>query len=92
VTRSDVLSVYSRPDAQIQQEITQDLILGTFLCDPVKFTVTVKDGIVTIEGSPETTVIGHDIIDAARHAEGVVAVRDRLSYPPEPPYGTNALT
>jgi CBS-domain-containing membrane protein len=84
VTRSDVLSVYSRPDAQIQQEITQDLIIDTFLCGPGRFTVTVKNGIVTIEGTPETTVVGHDIIDAVRHAEGVVAVRDRLSYPADP--------
>ena len=50
VTRSDVLSVYSRPDAEIQHEISQDLILGTFLSDPGGFKVTVKDGIVTIEG------------------------------------------
>jgi len=86
VTRSDVLSVYSRPDADIQREITQDLILCTFLCDPGRFTVTVKDGIVTIEGTPETASIGYDIIDAIRHMEGVVAVRDRLSYPPNPEY------
>src|SRR5487761_841811 len=81
VTRSDVLSVYSRPDADMQHQVTQELILGTFLCDPGRFTVTVKDGIVTIEGTPETTTVGQDIIDAVRHMEGVVAVRDRLSYP-----------
>jgi CBS domain-containing protein len=85
VTRSDVLSVYSRPDAEIQHEISQGLILGTFLSDPDGFKVTVKDGIVTIEGEPESTGVGHDIIDAARHMEGVVAVRDRLSYPSDPP-------
>jgi len=86
VTRSDVLSVYSRPDAQIQQAIAQDLILGTFLCDPAKFTVTVKDGVVTIEGTPENATVGRDIVNDARHVEGVVAVRDRLSYPPPEPY------
>jgi CBS domain-containing protein len=91
VTRSDVLSVYSRPDAAIQRQITQDLILGTFLCNPAGFTVTVKDGIVTIEGKPETAFTGHDIIDAARHVEGVVAVRDRLSYPAEQPHHPSAL-
>ena len=73
-----MLSVYDRPDAEIKHQVTQDLILGTFLCDPYLFTVTVKDGIVTIEGTPETTAVGHDIIDAVRHMEGVVAVRDRL--------------
>jgi CBS-domain-containing membrane protein len=82
VSRADLLSVYSRPDADIRHEITQDLILETYLCDPAHFTVTVKDGIVTIEGAPETTAVGRDIIGSARHVEGVVAVRDRLTYPP----------
>ncbi len=83
VTRADVLSVYSRPDADIEQEVFQDLIVGVFESDPARFTVTVKDGIVTIGGAPETALVGRDIVDAARHVEGVVAVRDRLSYPPD---------
>jgi CBS domain-containing protein len=92
VTRSDVLSVYSRPDAEIQRDITQDLILGKLRCDPAAVTVTVKDGIVTIEGTPETAVVGHDLINDARHVEGVVAVRDRLSYPADPPHHPGALS
>jgi CBS domain-containing protein len=91
VTRSDVLSVYDRPDAAIRHEITEDLILGKFLCDPARFTITVRDGIVTIEGTPETAPVGRDIIHAARHVEGVVAVRDRLSYPPDSPARPSAL-
>jgi CBS domain-containing protein len=86
VSRSDVLSVYRRPDAAIAHEITENLILGAFRCDPVRFDVTVKDGVVTVGGTPETALTGHDIIDAIRHTEGVVAVRDRLSYPPSEPY------
>jgi len=92
VTRSDVLSVYSRPDAEIQQAVVQDLILGTYQFDPDRFTVTVKDGIVTIEGTPETTPAGLDIIGAVRHMEGVVAVRDRLSYPSATPHGSQVVT
>ena len=84
VTRADVLSVYGRADADIQHEIIQDLIQGTFRCDPARFTVTVADGVVTIEGAPETDQAGRDIIGAARHVEGVVAVRDQLSYPEIP--------
>jgi CBS domain-containing protein len=82
VSRTDVLSIYSRPDADIRHEITEGIILDTLLCDPSKFTVTVKDGIVTLEGMPETAAVGHDLIEETRHVEGVVAVRDRLSYPP----------
>jgi CBS-domain-containing membrane protein len=82
VSRSDVLSVYSKPDAEIRDQVTSDLIRGTFLSDPAAVTVTVKDGIVTVSGTPETTQAGHGIVVAVRHMEGVVAVRDRLSYPP----------
>ena len=57
-----------------------------FLCDPDRLTVTVRDGIVTIQGTPESTVVGRDIIEAAGHVEGVVAVRDRLSYLQDAPY------
>ena len=78
--------MYGRPDTEIQHRVTQDLIVDTLLCDPGKFTVTVKDGIVTIEGAPETTNVGLDIISAIRHMEGVVAVRDRLNYPADPPH------
>jgi CBS domain-containing protein len=91
VTRSDVLSVYRRPDAEIQRAIAEDLILDTFLCDPARFSVTVKDGVVTIEGTPESASVGRDIIGAARHVEGVVAVRDRLSYPHDAPDGFGPL-
>jgi CBS-domain-containing membrane protein len=91
VSRADVLSVYSRSDAEIRQEITQDLILGLLLCDPDRFTVTVKDGVVTIDGIPESTAVGRDIIEAARHIEGVVAVRDRLSYLQDTPYRPRIL-
>ena len=82
VSRADVLSVYSRPDADIRHEITEGIILDTLLCDPSRFTVTVTAGIVTLEGMPETATVGHDLIEETRHVEGVVAVRDRLSYPP----------
>jgi hypothetical protein len=40
--------------------------------------------VVTVEGKPENVSVGRDMIEEIRHVEGVVAVRDRLSYPPEP--------
>jgi CBS-domain-containing membrane protein len=82
VSRADVLSVYSRPDDDIQADITE-VIVGTLLTDPARFTITVKDGIVTATGIPENASVGHDMIAEIRHIEGVVTVRDRLSYPPD---------
>ncbi len=82
ISRADVLAVYSRPDADIQAEIRGEVIPHGFLADPARFTVTVQDGIVTLEGTPETSAQGHDIVRQVRHVQGVVAVRDELAYPP----------
>jgi CBS domain-containing protein len=64
----------------IHEEIT-GTILGEFLMDPRRFSVTVNDGIVTLQGEPETADLGHQIVRTIRHIQGVVAVRDRLTYP-----------
>jgi len=83
VSRADVLSVYSRPDADIRHDIIENVIIGTVLTDPARFTVTVRDGMVTVEGKPENASVGRDMVEEIRHVEGVVTVRDRLIYPPE---------
>jgi CBS-domain-containing membrane protein len=82
VSRADVLSVFDRTDAAICHEITQDVLLREFLADPHAFQVTAVDGIVTVAGRPETNEAGHRIVWRIRHVPGVVAVRDRLNYPP----------
>ena len=81
VTRTDLLAVYNRSDEEIREEILDHVILHEFLEDPRQFAVTVQDGVVTLEGSPETIALGHDIVRKVRHVAGVVTVRDRLSYP-----------
>jgi CBS-domain-containing membrane protein len=82
VSRADVLAVFDRTDAGIRKEITDEVLLGEFGVDPQAFSVTVKDGIVTLAGRPETDATGHEIVRRIRHLQGVVAVRDRLDYPP----------
>jgi CBS-domain-containing membrane protein len=82
ISRADVLSVFDRTDSAIAREITHDVILGGFLMEPSAIQVTVVDGIVTLAGRPETNETGHEIVQRVRHVQGVVAVRDRLAYPP----------
>ncbi len=82
IGRADVLSVFDRTDAQIRNEIMTDVLHEEFLIDPKAFKVRVKDGVVTLEGQAGTAVLGHEITRRVRHVQGVVAVRDRLSYPP----------
>jgi len=82
ISRADVLAVFDRTDSALAHEINHDVILGEFLVDPARVQVTVADGIVTLAGRPETSDTGHEIVRRVRHVPGVVAVRDRLDYPP----------
>jgi len=83
ISRADVLSVFDRTDEEIRAEIADEVIAHEFLQDQRRFTVTVRAGVVTLEGSPEAATQGRDILRKIRHVQGVVAVRDRLSYPPD---------
>ena len=83
VSRMDVLSVYERPDGQIRGEVATGVIAGRFRLDPLTFEVTVRSGIVTITGQVESRAVALGLLGAVRDVEGVVAVRDRLSYPPD---------
>jgi CBS domain-containing protein len=82
VSRADLLTVFDRTDEEIRAEIVNDVILRELLIDPAVFVVTVADGVVTIQGNPDTTDLGHSLVTRIRHIQGVVAVRDKLAYPP----------
>jgi CBS domain-containing protein len=85
VSRADVLAVYDRPDVEIGEEIRNDIAVSESLTDAGKLDVSVSNGVVTLTGRPRTCRGGHDIVRRARHVHGVVAVRDRLDYPPPGP-------
>lgn len=85
VSRVDLLGVFDRPDSQIRAAVRKDIIAQDFALDPDAFDVQVSSGIVTITGQVETQAVAQHLLDAIRHAEGVVAVRSRLRFPlPDP--------
>jgi CBS domain-containing protein len=79
VSRADVLSVYERPDADILDEVRMVIMASEFELDPADFQVTVTSGIVTITGAIDDQDNALELVARIRHAEGVVAVRDRLA-------------
>jgi CBS domain-containing protein len=89
ISRADLLSVYSRDDEGIRDEVTADVALSTTRSDAIG--VSVRDGIVTLTGTAETSEAAHEIIRGVKHIEGVVSVRDRLSYPPPGPGNVDVL-
>jgi CBS domain-containing protein len=84
VTRSDVLSVFERSDADIWDEVIKVLVDEEFALDPGSFDITVRSGVVTLGGLIEQRETALKLLGRIRNTEGVVGVRDRLSYPPEP--------
>jgi osmotically-inducible protein OsmY len=81
VSRIDVLSVFTRPDAQIRKDVLHQVIAGNFALDPATFEVRVTSGIVTIIGQADSYNLARQLTDTVRHVDGVVDVRDRLIYP-----------
>jgi len=81
VSRADVLSVFERPDGEIRDEVVKGIIVAEFGLDPELLAVTVRSGVVTVTGSVDRRADALGLLGAIRHAEGVVGVRDRLSYP-----------
>src|SRR5690242_20102099 len=82
ISRTDVLAVFDRTDAEIREEIMSQVITGR--SEPSWYSVIVKDGVVTLEGTPKTAAIGRDLLRRVRHVQGVVSVRDRFVYPVPP--------
>lgn len=78
VSRVDVLSVFSRPDAEIGAEVSRQVLPGVARRSPHGLQVEVRDGIVTVCGQVHDEHEARAVTEAIRHVQGVVSVRDRL--------------
>lgn len=84
VSRLDVLSVFTRPDDQIRADVLR-VIAGESALNPDAFGVTVASGVITVTGQCDSRAAVLQTLDAIRHVEGVVGVRDRVRYRSEIP-------
>ena len=84
VSRIDLLSVYERPDGEIRDEVLRYAARRASAIDADSLAVTVTSGIVTVSGRAASRAAAYELVEAVRRAEGVVDVRDRISYPPPP--------
>jgi CBS domain-containing protein len=80
ISRADVLSVFERPDEQIHDEVV-GVIADQFGLNADMFGVTVRSGIVTVTGSIKRRAVALALLGKIRFLDGVIAVRDRLTYP-----------
>jgi CBS domain-containing protein len=80
VNRSDLLEVFLRPDEEIRQEVVEEIIFSRFGLALDRFKVTVRKGVVRLEGRCARRSQIPVLIKALAAVEGVAKVENRLGY------------
>lgn len=80
VNRSDLLGVFLRPDEELCQEIVEEVLFSRFGLALDRFTVTVCEGVVRLEGRCARRSLTRALVAAVAAVEGVARVENRLGY------------
>ncbi|MEY9212747.1 CBS domain-containing protein [Thermobifida halotolerans] len=78
VSRSDLLRVYFVGDGELRETVERDVLRREF--DLTGVTVSVDNGVVTLDGEVPVRSVIPRLVHAVRRVEGVVRVHSRLSY------------
>ncbi len=80
ISRADIVSVFTRPDDVIEDEIREDLIRRVLFIDPDQMDVAVSRGIVTFTGIVGTENEARLLSELASRLDGVLRVENELSW------------
>jgi CBS domain-containing protein len=76
ITRHDLVRLFARPDAEIEEEIRDDALSG--IAWPEAIHVEVRNGEVTLRGQADSVDAAEMLPQHVRHVLGVVAVDSEL--------------
>ncbi|URN11424.1 CBS domain-containing protein [Streptomyces radiopugnans] len=79
VTRSDLLDVFVRSDAEIRDEVEQDVLGDILGLDEGAVAVEVRDGVVTLRGDVPEPRLVPVVVGLCQGIDGVAAVDARLA-------------
>ncbi|HEY1420031.1 MAG TPA: CBS domain-containing protein [Candidatus Dormibacteraeota bacterium] len=80
VSRSDLLQVFLRTDAELKEEVTSSIIPLLLLDEPPGVEVKVRSNVVTLSGEVDRKTDAAILARLTRELDGVVEVVDRLTY------------
>lgn len=80
VSLPDLLKLFTRPDFEIEREVSHGVLQGEMSLEPGTVRVRVRDGVVVLEGQLERRTLLPTLIERVRAVDGVVGVESRLSY------------
>jgi CBS-domain-containing membrane protein len=80
VTRTDLLKVFLRDDADLAAEIVREVLTDVPGIDPDQVRVSVDDAVVTLNGQVDRRSVVAPLVRHVGRVTGVVDVLDELSY------------
>jgi CBS-domain-containing membrane protein len=80
VSRADLLSVFMRPDEEIERDVVDGVLGRTLSLWPDRVRASVREGVVTVKGSVERRSLISLLTGLVRGVDGVVGVEEHLSY------------
>ncbi|MGW6530383.1 CBS domain-containing protein [Streptomyces venezuelae] len=79
-TRRDLLRVFLRSDDDIRHQVTEEIVVGELKLPSDAVLVSVRDGVVTLDGQVELRSQIPEIVYATWRLEGVVGVVNGLGF------------
>lgn len=80
ISRSDIVSIFTRPDDVIEDEIREDLIRRVLFIDPDGVQVEVTNGVVTLSGQVATRSEARMLEELTNRLDGVLGVESKLTW------------
>jgi len=79
LTRADIVRAFTRTDAELAEEIQDDILRRTFWLEPGRVTATVVDGHVILSGQVETEADADVLPALVARVPGVLSIESDLS-------------
>jgi len=80
ISRADIVSIFTRPDDVIEDEIREDLIRRVMFIDPDDIAVSVTNGVVTLSGEVATRNEASMLEELTNRLDGVLKVQTKLTW------------
>ena len=80
ISRADIVSIFTRPDDVIEDEIREDLLRRVLFIDPNDLRVSVTNGVVALSGEVGTRAEASMLEELTNRLDGVFGVETKLTW------------
>jgi len=80
ISRADIVSIFTRPDDVIEDEIREDLLRRVLFIDPDDLRVSVTNGVVALSGEVGTRAEASMLEELTNRLDGVFGVETKLTW------------